>query len=212
MRRVSSATARRSMRATIARLTRTTVRGITSRVFTRLTSLVPTALLLLNSCTAPPADAALLPEPLLREFAAGSPRPPATLADIAWLQGDWVGTGLGGDVEESWGPPGAGAMLARFRFVKGGKPVFYELVALAEAEGSLELRVKHFSPDLVGREDKDKAQVFPLVRLDGGPDGGTAWFDGITFHRVDSDHMLCWVRIVRNGTTRDERFDYRRAH
>src|SRR5262245_31328303 len=172
MRRVSSATARRSMRATIARLTRTTVRGITSRVSTRTTSPVPFVFLLLTACAAPPVDADLLPDPLLREFVAGAPRRPATLRDVAWLQGDWVGTGLGGDVEESWGPPGAGAMLARFRFVKGGKPVFYELVALAEAEGSLELRVKHFSPDLVSWEEKDKAQVFPLVRLGGGPDGG----------------------------------------
>ena len=172
----------------------------------RAPSLVP-FVLLLAACTAPSGGAAPLPEPLLLEYAADMARPPATLADLAWLQGDWVGTGLGGDVEESWGPAGAGAMLARFRFVKGGNAVFYELVALAEAEGSLELRIKHFSPDLVSWEEKEKAQVFPLVRRD----GGTAWFDGITFHRVDGDHMLCWVRIVRNGTTRDERFDYRRV-
>ena len=87
-----------------------------------------------------------------------APTPPARIADAAWLQGYWAGTGMGGEAEDVWLPAKAGVMLGAFRLMKaGGKPAFYELFAIEEADDSLVFIVKHFNPDWVGWEEKDKA-------------------------------------------------------
>jgi hypothetical protein len=44
-------------------------------------------------------------------------RPKAKIADLAWIQGRWVGEGLGGTVEEIWSPPIGDSMLGMFRLV-----------------------------------------------------------------------------------------------
>ncbi len=49
------------------------------------------------------------------EAAAKPPAPAARIADVAWLQGYWVGEGLGGSVEDVWLPPKAGVLLGAFR-------------------------------------------------------------------------------------------------
>lgn len=136
-----------------------------------------------------------------------APRPSATLGDAAFLQGRWVGTGIGSIAEETWGQPKSSVMLCMARIDKNGAPWFYELVVLAEVQGSLELRLKHFNPDLTGWEEKAQVQTFPLVRSE----PGTLWFDGMTFHRVSDEELEVWVRIHgRDGAVKDEPFRYRR--
>ena len=96
---------------------------------------------------------------------ADKPGPPAALKDVAWLTGDWVGTGLGGVSEETWSVPAAGAMIGTYRLVVDGKASFYEFMNLIEDDGSLLLRLKHFNADMTGWEDKDKFVSFRLARL-----------------------------------------------
>ena len=76
--------------------------------------------------------------------------PPATLESMAWLAGRWTGEGLGGVSEEIWSPPAGGAMIGTYRLLKVGKPLFYEFLLLVEENGSLNLKLKHFNPDLTG--------------------------------------------------------------
>lgn len=137
----------------------------------------------------------------------GSPPPAASMADVAWLAGRWVGEGLGAAVEEVWLPPAGGDMVGVFRLVRTGSPRFYELVTLVEEEGSLVLRLKHFGPDLVGWEAKDESVSFPLVRRD----ADTLWFDGLTIRRVGADRMRIWVALESEGEVREALFEYRRA-
>ncbi len=64
----------------------------------------------------------------------------ATMADLAWLYGAWVGTrGEGGTttLEERWSPPGGGAMLAVSRTVSKGKMVGFEFLRIVERDGGL---------------------------------------------------------------------------
>src|SRR5690606_30910946 len=87
------------------------------------------------------ALAVLLPTSLaaqeVRHLAAGQAPGAATIADVAWLEGRWVGEGLGGAAEETYSPPAGGAMIGAFRSLKAdGQPNFYEFVLLAEREGS----------------------------------------------------------------------------
>lgn len=141
-------------------------------------------------------------------LAEGAASPPATLGGMAWLAGSWTGDALGGQVEEIWSPPQAGAMMGMFRLLREGKTVFYELMTLVEENGSLVLRVKHFNPDLTGWEDKGASVDFALVAVD----GDRFFFDGLTFERRGADAVAIYVVIsAKDGTVREEAFFYNRA-
>lgn len=165
-----------------------------------------------SACAGAPAghELAPLPDPCVITADAAAPpatRPTATLADVAWLVGDWVGEGFGSQVEEAWWPARHGAMSCMFRLHQGGRLVFYELCTINEVEGSLELRIRHFGADLVGWEDRTQVQTFGLERLD----ANTAWFDGITYHRQGADRLRVWVSMRnKEGGSRIEEFVYRR--
>jgi hypothetical protein len=126
----------------------------------------------------------------------------ARIADVAWLQGYWIGEGLGGVVEDVWMPPREGVMLGAFRVVKAdGSRGFYELFAVEEAGESLRFVAKHFHPDWVGWEEKDKALSLRLTRL--AP--GEAVFGGVGF-RLEGTHTLVVELSMRGreGAVRKE--------
>lgn len=135
----------------------------------------------------------------------GAASPPAKIADFAWLEGTWIGAGLGGQTEETYSAPLGNAIVGTFRFVKDGKPVFYELVTVVEEGGSVLIRLKHFHPNLVGWEEKDKSVEFKLVALE----GQTAYFDGQTLRRED-DTLLAAVLIKgKDDKEGVEQFSYK---
>jgi len=64
----------------------------------------------------------------------------ATIADLAWLSGDWVGTrGTGGAIsmEERWGPPNGGSMFAVSRTINRGRLSAFEYLRILERNGGL---------------------------------------------------------------------------
>jgi hypothetical protein len=138
----------------------------------------------------------------------GMARPPAKVTDLAWLAGRWTGEGLGGQIEEAWSTPDGGAMVGYFRLVRAAKPVFYEILTLIEAEGSVEMRLKHVNPDMTGWEEKNDFVTFKLVKHD----ATGAYFSGLTFKRVSADVMEGYLalRNRKDGTIREEKFTYRR--
>ena len=137
-----------------------------------------------------------------------TPSPPARIADAAWLQGYWAGTGMGGEAEDVWLPPKAGVMLGAFRLMKAdGKPAFYELFAIEEADDTLVFVVKHFNPDWVGWEEKDKALRLRLTRASSD---GLA-FGGVVFRRPGPGSLAVDVTLrQKDGTSKTHTFDYRR--
>lgn len=157
------------------------------------------------------AVVALAQEPITENtvrLAAGATPPPATLAQVSWLAGHWTGDGLGGQAEEIWSGPQAGAMMGMFRLVHDGTTSFYELMTMVEEGRSLVLRVKHFNPDLEGWEEKGETVDFPLVAVA----GDRFFFDGLTFHRRDNDVVTIYVVISsKDGAVREEAFRYTRV-
>jgi hypothetical protein len=140
--------------------------------------------------------------------AAEAPAAPTRLDDFGWLAGHWVGEGLGGEVEELWAPARDGAMVGVFRLVEDGKVVFYELMTLREDEGQLSIRLKHFRPDLVGWEEKADSVSFPLLSRE----GDRFHFEGQVLEKKGPDHFDVDLTISgKDGTTRQERFVYRRV-
>ena len=137
-------------------------------------------------------------------------RPTARITDIAWLQGRWVGAGLGGTTEEVWAPPLGDSMLGMYRLVKNGKVMFCELCTIVEDGDSLVLKLKHFDSKLKGWEEKDVTVNFPLVKLT----GSEAYFDGLTFRKTPEGDLLAYV-VTRDKKTKAEReaeFRYHPAH
>lgn len=63
----------------------------------------------------------------------------ATIGDLGWLAGAWVGSrSSGSSVEERWSPPLGGAMLAVSRTVNtSGKMVAFEFLRIVERDGGL---------------------------------------------------------------------------
>jgi hypothetical protein len=77
---------------------------------------------------------------------------------LAWMAGTWEGEMWGGHNVESWTAPVAdGSMLGSYRFGKGGKPVFYELMAIEGTGNERTMTMRHFGPGLAAREAKDEA-------------------------------------------------------
>jgi hypothetical protein len=143
------------------------------------------------------------------KLAAGAKPGAASSADMAWLAGHWTGEGLGGQSEEIWSPPQNGVMMGMYRHIMNGKPVFYELLTLAEDGGSLVIRLKHFNPDLTGWEEKNETVSFPFV----AKREGVLHFDGMTFERTGPDALTVYLAIEdkKTGAVREARFLYKRV-
>lgn len=126
--------------------------------------------------------------------------PVASLEDLQWISGRWTGQAMGGDFEESWSPPSAGSMLGMFKFSKDEEVNFYELLTIVVDGDSLLLRLKHFGSDLKGWEAKDETVEFPLVRLK----KNEANFEGLTFRRIDGNHLHIYVNTAEEGAAPQE--------
>ncbi|MDX1647343.1 MAG: DUF6265 family protein [Longimicrobiales bacterium] len=167
------------------------------------------ALLLIVSLLAPDATTAQRPLTENTLTDGGSEAPSATLDDVSWLTGHWIGEGLGSTAEESWLPPAGGAMVGVFRLANDEGVEFYEIMVLEEEAGSLVLRLKHFGPDLTGWEEREETVEFPLVARE----RETLWFDGLTLRRTAKDEFRIWVALSGEAEPdrREALFVYRRA-
>ncbi len=134
--------------------------------------------------------------------------PNATLEDVRWITGQWQGEAMGGTFEETWTAPNGDSMMGMFRHVVDDKANFYELLTIVPDGESLVLRLKHFSAELHGWEDKDQTVDFPLVKLA----ENEAYFDGLTFRRVGPDQLHIFVVIEsEDGKKTEMKFAAQRA-
>jgi len=131
----------------------------------------------------------------------------ASIRDAAWLAGRWVGEGMGGQVEETWAPAAGGQMIGHFELVRGGKPVFYEIMLLDRQEKGLRLRVKHFNPDFTAWEDKGGWHSFEPVSA--SPD--ELRLKGLTLSRAGNALTATVTLREKDGTVRDHSIRMRRA-
>jgi len=125
---------------------------------------------------------------------------------LSWLAGTWEGTGLGGECEEIWSVPRAGAMLGVFRLLRDGEPEFYELMLLTRDREGLALKVNHFSPDFSAWEEGDEAVRFPFSGLE----GRRARFGGLVLERRGDRLGIDVTFRDDDGSSRVERFELSR--
>ena len=136
---------------------------------------------------------------------AGSPN--ADLSAVAWIAGHWKGQALGGVVEEIWSPPLGGSMMASFKLVVDDQVKFYEIETILEQDDTLILKLKHFSSNLHGWEEKEETVDFKLVKVT----DDKVFFDGMTFENVSDEEMNVYVIIGEEGQKGEARFTYRKV-
>lgn len=160
---------------------------------------------------------ALLMAPLLAVAAPAPPvapaTAPATLADVAFLAGHWLGSEDGGLSEEVWTAPEGDSMLGMWRYVSEGRARVFELLSLKAEDGGVVMRLRHFDPLFVAREETTAPVVLRLAAR--AP--GEATFEGpavsgpgtlrLTYRREGEEGL---VGVLEKGGTRQE-FRFRRA-
>ena len=61
----------------------------------------------------------------------------ATIDQVGWMAGTWVGNAGAATFEERWTPPAGGAMLAVSRTLKAGRMAAFEFLRIVERDGGL---------------------------------------------------------------------------
>jgi hypothetical protein len=87
------------------------------------------------------------------------------LGQLSWLAGCWKGTGLGGEVNECW-VQSADKFTGVFQMTIEGQQKFSEIVMVAELDGVLAMRVKHFDAAFnQWASDGEVGVTFPFVAI-----------------------------------------------
>jgi hypothetical protein len=131
---------------------------------------------------------------MIKLLAEGASGPPTPIADLAWLEGHWIGEMPEGPVEHVILSPKFGHMPGFVRAVSPKGVLFYEISVFAQAGDSVTVKVKHFTPLLAGWEAQDAFIDRPLVDRD----AKTLFFDGITFSRTGQDSFTVYF-LNRSG-------------
>lgn len=119
--------------------------------------------------------------------------PAASIDELGWLIGQWEGNGIeGAPAMESWLPPSGGTMVGTFvQETTDGAIMFSEHMYLAQQDGSLVLKLKHFNADLTGWEEKDGMVSFRLLALE----PCAAYFNALTLRCEGDDGLVVAVRM-----------------
>lgn len=136
----------------------------------------------------------------------GDTRPAATLEDAAMLVGSWEGEAFGSRFEETWNPPSAGSMVGLFKLFNDDGVAFYEILLLTVEDGTLSMKVKHFSADFTAWEDKEDYVEFRLVAIE----DDALHFGGLSFYRRGPDAMDAWIVMKNDQGIREEKLVFRR--
>jgi hypothetical protein len=144
-----------------------------------------------------------------QEVAAPPPQK-ATLADVAFLTGHWVGGEAGDLSEEVWSAPEGDSMMGMWRYAAKGQTRIYEILTLTAEGESVVLRIRHFSPKLVAREEKERPVELPLVAkgpreaVFEGPEYNVKGTVRLTYKRPTDDTLL--GMLEKEGKKQEFRF------
>ena len=117
----------------------------------------------------------------------------ATLQDVEWLQGLWVGAvGNVGHQEYYVSEPSGGQIGGYVRgWFENGSPWFYEITLFVEKNGSLEQQLRNFGPDFKAWEKDDLFIRRPLVKKT----SNALYFHGITFVNKSYDEHIVYLNV-----------------
>jgi len=79
--------------------------------------------------------------------------PPAKIADLAWMTGNWAGNLGANQLEENWIMGEAGSIAAMVRMTGEGATSMFEMITIEEVNGSLMLHIQQWDPGMVARTE-----------------------------------------------------------
>lgn len=131
------------------------------------------------------------------------PSPKSPLANLAWLAGDWQGQWGQRLAEQHWMPARAGLMVGTFRLVENRKTFVLELFTILEKPGGgVELRLRHFTPELTPW-DESRPALLHLVASDRNKFVFENYLDSepkhAIFTRLDDDTYVLRSEFFRPG-------------
>ena len=154
-----------------------------------------------------------LPAAALAQFPAPAPSR-AVLADLSWMAGRWVDDSGGNLSEEVWTAPEGDSMMGMWRYVSGGKTRIYEMLTITLEPDGIVMRLRHFDPKLVGREEKERSVELhlaawkPREAVFEGPAVGAPGTVRLTYRRPTDDSLE--TTLEKEGKAQEFRF--RRAN
>ena len=129
----------------------------------------------------------------------------ASIDTFKLLEGSWTGEGLGGQFDELWMPPRDQQMHGVFRLERDGKLVFTEYMSIMKDSIGYSMKIKHYSPDFSGWEEKDDHVDFRFIKKE----GDWIYFSGLTIHRKGEQHLDIYVAFKQeDGSHKEELFTY----
>ncbi len=136
----------------------------------------------------------------------GETRPEATLGDASWLVGSWTGMAFGQQFEEVWNAPAAGSMIGMFKLYGDDGVAFYELLELSVEDGTLSMKVKHFSADFTAWETKEDYVTFRLVKKE----DDALHFGGLSLYRQDDGSIDAYIVMHEGEEVTEHSLQYQR--
>jgi len=137
----------------------------------------------------------------------------AVLSDLSWMAGRWIDDSGGNLSEEIWSAPSGDSMMGMWRYVSGGEVRIYELLTISVEPTGVVMRLRHFDPELVAREDKGTPVELALVGWKPreaafeGPAVGAPGLVRLTYRRPSEDTLTS--TLEKDGRT--QQFSFRRA-
>ncbi len=134
------------------------------------------------------------------------------ITGLHFISGSWKGTLNTSHVEEHWMAPQGDATVGMYRVIRDGKTRMTELCVMEQRPEGIVLFLRHFSPGLVAREEKDSPNRFTLEKLE--PNRATFLQDSaptrLIYERVDEDRLVITLVKVQDGKESRTPFEYRR--
>ena len=94
---------------------------------------------------------------------AGYAQKTASLADVAFMKGHWLGTFNGGPIEAFWAAPAGDNLTGFMRMMRDNKVTMYEMLVFEQTEQGPIVLVKHFKPGLIAVEEKEISDRYRFI-------------------------------------------------
>ena len=138
----------------------------------------------------------------------------ASIADVAWITGEWAKENDKDRLEETWSVPRGDSMIGMFRWLKDGKVWIYELLTIREERGTLVLRFRHFGNDMSSWEPKNEPLTYRLASFSDNEvvfeNPSSDSHRRYSFSRPDLNMLVVRVGALSEGKRSSSEFVYRR--
>ena len=90
------------------------------------------------------------------------------VSDVRFIEGRWKAVAGDRSIDAVWSAPDGESIVGFVRVIRDDKVILYELFAFEQTAEGLVALVRHFSPGLVAREEKEKPDRYTFMEAGNG--------------------------------------------